>query len=165
MQKKIDKFTGWISYTYLDAENIFPLMNDGLPFSAPHAKENEFKIFGNYEMNGWNFSATFIYGSGEPFTQPSYKYDINLLDDTDLSFIGVGPKNGSLLPDYHRLDISIHHIFNINKSKGDIGISVFNVYNRLNVWYYEYNFDNLPYAKSTKNYLGLIPNISLKFEF
>ena len=165
LQKKIDKFTGWISYTYLDAENIFPLMNDGLPFSAPHAQENEFKIFGNFEMNGWNFSATFIYGSGEPFTQPSYKYDINLLDDTDLSFIGVGPKNGSLLPDYHRLDISIHHIFNINKSKGDIGISVFNVYNRLNVWYYEYNFDNLPYAKSTKNYLGLIPNISLKFEF
>ena len=165
LQKKIEKYTGWISYTYIDAENIFPLLNDGLSFRAPHTQKNEFKIFNNYEINGWNFSVTFIYGSGEYFTEPSYKYDITLLDDSNITFIGVGPKNGSLLPDYHRLDLAVHHIFNINKYKGDIGISIFNVYNRSNVWYYEYDFNQEPFLKTRKNYLGLIPNISLKFEF
>ncbi len=98
-------------------------------------------------------------------TEPSYKYNVELLDDSNLTFIGVGPKNGSLLPDYHRLDLSVHHIFNINEAKGDIGISIFNVYNRMNVWYYEYNFDQMPYVRQKKTYLGMVPNISLKFTF
>ena len=165
LQKKIDKYTGWISYTYIDAENIFPLLNYGNPFPAPNTQKNEFKVFNNYEINGWNFSLNFIYGSGKAFTEPSYNYSITLLDDSELNYIGVGPKNGSLLPDYHRLDISVHHIFNIQKSKGDIGISVFNLYNKINTWYYEYNFDQRPYARQTKKYLGFTPNVSFKLTF
>ncbi len=166
LQKKADKYTGWVSYTYLDTENIFPLLNDGNPFPAPNTQKNEFKIFNNYELNGWNFSVNFIYGSGKAFTEPSYNYNITLLDDSNLNFIGVGPKNGSLLPDYHRLDLSIHHIFNINNTtKGDVGLSVFNLYNNLNVWYYEYSFDQRPYVRQTKSYLGIVPNISFKLTF
>ena len=166
LQKKVDKYTGWVSYTYLDAENIFPLLNYGKPFPAPNTQKNEFKIFNNYELNGWNFSINFVYGSGKAFTEPSYNYNITLLDDSNLNFIGVGPKNGSLLPDYHRLDLSIHHIFNINeKTKGDIGFSVFNLYNNRNVWYYEYSFDQRPYVRQTKSYLGIVPNISFKLTF
>ena len=166
LQKKVDKYTGWVSYTYLDTENIFPLLNDGNPFPAPNTQKNEFKIFNNYELNGWNFSVNFIYGSGKAFTEPSYNYNITLLDDSNLNFIGVGPKNGSLLPDYHRLDLSIHHIFNINNTtKGDVGLSVFNLYNNLNVWYYEYSFDQRPFVRQTKSYLGIVPNISFKLTF
>ena len=165
VQKKIDKYTGWISYTYIDAENIFPLLNYGDPFPAPNTQKNEFKIFNNYEINGWNFSLNFIYGSGKAFTEPSYNYNITLLDESELNYIGVGPKNGSLLPDYHRLDLSVLHIFNIQMSKGDIGLSIFNLYNKINTWYYEYNFDQRPYARQTKKYLGLVPNVSFKLTF
>ena len=165
VQKKMDKYTGWISYSYIDAENIFPLLNYGKPFPAPNTQKNEFKIFNNYEINGWNFSLNFIYGSGKAFTEPSYNYNITLLDESALNYIGVGPKNGSLLPDYHRLDISVHHIFNIQKSKGDIGISIFNLYNKINTWYYEYNFDQRPYVRQTKKYLGFVPNVSFKLTF
>jgi len=166
IQKKINKYTGWISYTFTDAENTYPLLNDGNPFPAPQIQRNEFKVFNNYEINGWNFSASFIFGSGQTFTEPSYKYNISLLDESNLTFIGVGPKNGSLLPDYHRLDISAHHVFNINKkTKGDIGLSIFNLYNRLNVWYYEYQFDYVPYERQIKKYLGIVPNISFKLSF
>ena len=35
MQKKIDKYTGWVSYTFIDSENIYPLLND-LPISYLH---------------------------------------------------------------------------------------------------------------------------------
>ena len=71
LQKKIDKYTGWISYTYIDAENVFPLLSYGKPFPAPNTQKNEFKVFNNYEINGWNFSLNFIYGSGKVFTEPS----------------------------------------------------------------------------------------------
>ena len=87
------------------------------------------------------------------------------MDESSLTFIGVGPKNGSVLPDYHRLDISAHHVFNVNKAKGDIGLSIFNLYNRLNVWYYEYDFNQEPVLKTRVKYLGFVPNINLKFEF
>ena len=61
-----------------------------------------------------------------------------------MDFIGVGPKNGSLLPDYHRLDISVHHIFNIQKSKGDIGISdVSTDVSTLNVFLPDFDDDGL----------------------
>ena len=165
LQKKIDKYTGWVSYTFIDAENIYPLLNYGNSFPAPNTQKNEFKIFNNYEINGWNFSVNFIYGSGKSFTEPSYNYNITLLDNSNLNFVGVGPKNGSLLPDYHRLDISVHHMFNLEKAKGDIGLSIFNLYNKLNVWYYEYNFDQRPYVRQTKNYLGIVPNLSFKLTF
>ena len=56
IQKKINKYTGWISYTFTDAENTYPLLNDGNPFPAPQIQRNEFKVFNNYEINGWNFS-------------------------------------------------------------------------------------------------------------
>ena len=165
LQKKIEKYTGWISYTYTDVKHLFPLLNEGKKFPGRNTQKNEFKIFNNYEINGWNFSVSFIYGSGQPYTEPSYKYNINLLDESKLSFIGVGPKNGSLLPDYHRMDIGVHHIFTFNGTKGDIGLSIFNIYNRANVWYYEYDFNQDPVLKTRVKYLGFVPNINLKFEF
>ena len=56
-------------------------------------------------------------------------------------------------------------MFNLEKAKGDIGLSIFNLYNKLNVWYYEYNFDQRPYVRQTKNYLGIVPNLSFKLTF
>ena len=164
MQKKIEKYTGWISYTYTDVDHLFPLLNEGKNFPGYHSQKNEFKIFNNYEINGWNFSVSFIYGSGQPYTEPSYKYNVNLLDDSQLTFIGVGPKNGSLLPDYHRMDLAAHHIFNFNGIKGDIGVSIFNLYNRVNTWHYEYDFNQDPVLKTKVKYLGFVPNVNIKFE-
>ena len=81
-----------------------------------------------------------------------------------MTFVGVGPKNGSLLPDYHRMDLAAHHIFNFNGIKGDIGVSIFNLYNRVNTWHYEYDFNQDPVLKTKVKYLGFVPNVSIKFE-
>ena len=58
-----------------------------IPSPAPNTQKNEFKIFNNYEINGWNFSLNFIYGSGKAFTEPSYNYNITLLDESELNYI------------------------------------------------------------------------------
>jgi len=47
----------------------------------------------------------------------------------------------------------------------DFGISVFNFYDRQNVWYREYDFTEKPPIISEVRYLGLTPNISADIRF
>ena len=120
----------------------------------------------SYQVERWNFAATFIFGSGKPFSEPAGKYDIGLLDGRSQTYIGVGPKNGSRLPAYHRLDLSVHRFFPLGKKlKGDLGISVFNVYNRQNTWYKEFDFTQDPVLITQVNYLGMTPNVSFNVKF
>ena len=165
LQKKQGKYTGWISYTLGRVKNTFTDFNEGRPFPALQDQLHEFKIVNSYEIEGWNFSANFIYGSGRPYSRPSNQYDISLLDGTTANFIGVGPRNGSRLKPYHRLDISAHHIFPIGKYKGDIGLSIFNFYGRLNTWYFEYDFNQNPVLTTEITFLGFTPNVSFTFTF
>ena len=117
------------------------------------------------EIEGWNLSATFVYGSGKPFSEPEGQYNIELLDGRAFNYIGIGAKNGSRLPAYHRLDIAAHYRFPWGKAKGDIGLSFFNFYNRKNIWYIEYDFMQEPVLISEVTYLGMTPNFMFSINF
>ncbi|MDZ4714856.1 MAG: TonB-dependent receptor [Cytophagales bacterium] len=166
VQKKAGNYTGWIAYTLGRVTHNFAGLNEGLDFSALHDQRHEFKMVHSYQVERWNFAATFIFGSGKPFSEPAGKYDIGLLDGRSQSYIGVGPKNGSRLPAYHRLDLSVHRFFPLGKKlKGDLGISVFNVYNRQNTWYKEFDFTQDPVLITQVTYLGMTPNVSFNVKF
>lgn len=47
----------------------------------------------------------------------------------------------------------------------DFGLSIFNFYNRRNVWYREYDFTETPPIISEVQYLGMTPNISAEIKF
>ncbi len=168
IQKKQGKYTGWASYTLGRVRNTFAGFNDGREFPALHDQLHEFKMLHSMEIGYWTLAATFIYGSGKPFSEPEGQYNIELLDGRRVNYIGVGTKNGSRLPEYHRLDISAHYKFDIINwpgAKGDIGASIFNLYGRQNVWYVEYDFNQEPAVISEINYLGFTPNLSLSIQF
>jgi ferric enterobactin receptor len=168
IQKKKGNYTGWASYTVGRVRNTFVDFNDGREYPALNDQLHEFKLTHNYTLGAWNFSSTFIFGSGKPYSEPAGQYSISLLDGRDLSYIGVGTKNGSRLPAYHRLDIAIHHKFMFDKArkiKGDLGISVFNVYNQKNIWYYQYDFTQKPAQITEVTYLNITPNLSLTIDF
>jgi ferric enterobactin receptor len=167
VQKKQGNYTGWVSYTLGRVTYNFPEINDGLDFPALHDQRHELKIVQSYQANSeWNFSASFIFGSGKPFSEPEGKYSVELLDGRTSSYVNIGPKNGSRLPFYHRLDISAHHFFPLgNKLKGDLGISIFNFYGRQNIWYLSYDFAQDPVLITEVRYLGFTPNVSLNIKF
>ncbi|MDN5205587.1 TonB-dependent receptor [Fulvivirgaceae bacterium BMA10] len=166
LQKKQGQYTGWISYTLGSVRHNFEVFNDGQDFPALHDQLHEFKMVHSYAINDrWNFSSTFVYGSGKPFSEPDGLYSLTLLDGRELDYIGIGSKNGSRLPAYHRLDFSIHHKFPIGKAKADIGLSIFNFYNRKNTWYIEYDFTQDPVLITEINYLGFTPNLSFNIDF
>ncbi len=48
---------------------------------------------------------------------------------------------------------------------GDIGLSVFNLYNRTNTWYRQFDLSETPVLINDMNFLGITPAISVRFEF
>jgi hypothetical protein len=164
-QKKYGTYTGWASYTLSRVEHTFPDLNNGEPFPALHDQTHEFKIVNSVNLGRLNFSGTWVAATGRPYTAPESEYSITLLDGTEQSYIHVGEKNGLRLPAYHRADVAAHYRFGIGRWTGDIGLSVFNLYDRTNVWYRQFDLSETPILVNDMNFLGITPAISVRFEF
>ncbi|MCE1168510.1 MAG: TonB-dependent receptor [Sphingobacteriia bacterium] len=161
LQKKSGKFNGWIGYTLGQVVSRYPDFGD-YDFYASNDVTHEFKIVGSYQWKNWVFGATWIYTTGRPYTAPEGGYQLTLLDGTTVDFINVSVKNGMRLPDYHRLDLSATYNFKIsNTVPVSVGMSLFNVYNRANVWYKEYEIIENQIIETPVYFLGFTPNINL----
>lgn len=168
IQKKTGKFNGWVSYTLGQARNHFDMYST-VDFPANQDVTHEFKIVGIYTYKRWNFSATWIYATGRPYTAPSGAYQVTLLDGSSQDFFTVTSKNSLRLPDYHRMDLAINYKLLKGDGKkrreiGYIGFSIFNVYNRTNVWYKQYTIADGEILETNVNYLGIVPNLTLSLK-
>lgn len=157
-QKKVGKITGWIGYTLGEVKYDFEAFGDE-PFSANQDQTHEVKIIGNYKRNKWTFGATFIYATGRPYTAPTGYYEVPLLDGSTADFFEVSAKNGLRLPDYHRFDISATYDFNLGLSKASMGLSIFNFYDRSNVWYKEYEVIEGELLETNVSLLDFTPSL------
>ncbi len=162
-QKKFGAFTGWISYTLAEARNTFPDLNGGNSFPALHDQLHELKTVGTLSLGRWDLASTWTYGSGTPYTAPQGEYSVELLDGSSFSYINVSAKNGLRLPAYHRLDLSARYRFSLGDYGGDLGVSVFNAYDRANVWYRQFELDATPAIVTDVNYVGRVLNLSVRF--
>ncbi|MCX6257948.1 MAG: TonB-dependent receptor [Bacteroidia bacterium] len=168
-QKKSGKFNGWVSYTLGEARNHFTVYSDTY-YPANQDVTHEFKIVGLYKYKRWDFSVSWIFATGHPYTAPSGAYSITLLDGTTQDFFTVTSKNSLRLPDYHRCDISANYKL-LEGIKGDkrrrelgyIGFSVFNLYDRKNIWYKQFTIEDGEIIETNVNYLGFTPNLTLSF--
>lgn len=157
-QKKVGKITGWVGYTLGEVKYDFDAFGDE-PFYANQDQTHELKIIGNYKLNKWTFGATFIYATGRPYTAPTGYYEVPLLDGTTADFFEVSAKNGLRLPDYHRFDISATYDFNLGLSKASMGLSIFNFYDRNNVWYKEYEVIEGELLETNVSLLDFTPSL------
>jgi hypothetical protein len=170
VQKKAGKLNGWVSYTFGEARNKFDVYSDSY-YYANQDVTHEFKAVLLYKYKRWDFSATWVYATGRPYTAPSGAYTITLLDGSTQDFFTVTSKNGLRLPDYHRCDISVNYKL-LHGVKGDkrrreigyVGFSVFNLYNRTNTWYKQYSIEEGEVIETDVNYLGITPNITLSLK-
>ncbi len=166
LQKKVGSFNGWISYTLMKAEDRFPQLNGGQYFPANNDQTHELKVIGSYSPGAdWNLSATFIYATGKPFTAPISQYSLVLLDGTTYSYTHVSAENAYRLPDYQRLDLSVSKKFRFRSTSLDVGLSAFNVYNHVNIEYYQYNVNVQPIVVTAVTGLGFLPSIFCQYEF
>jgi hypothetical protein len=115
----------------------------------------------------WIVSAIWIYNSGLPFSQNMGFYQKmnfdNLWDSQDAlelfhpQSILFG-KNLGRLPNYHRLDLSLSKKFNIHTVSFILDLSVINVYDRRNIFYFERE------TGERINMLPILPTATLKIK-
>jgi outer membrane receptor for ferrienterochelin and colicin len=165
IQKKFGAFNGWAGYTLANTEYTFPDFDNGDPFPATQDRTNELKLVGAYTLGRWNFSAAWIYATGQAYTAPESQYYITLLNGETESYFHVSEKNSYRLPDYQRLDLSIAYRFENKSMDGELGLSVFNVYNHKNVWYKKYDLDVSPIVVTDVAMLGITPSVFIKLNF
>jgi len=166
-QKKSGKFNGWINYTIGEAKNYFDVYSDKY-FPANQDVTHEFKIVAMYQHKRWDFSATWIFATGRPYTAPSGAYTVTLLDGTTQEYYTVTSKNSLHMPNYHRADIAVNYKLlagnkedRKRKEIGSVGFSIFNLYNRKNVWYKTFYIYDGSIYETNVNYMTLMPNITL----
>lgn len=169
-QKKSGRINGWVSYTLGESRSRFERYSDDY-FAANQNVTHEFKIVGQYNYKRWDFAATWVYATGRPYTAPSGAYVITLLDGTEKEYFTVTSKNQMRLPDYHRMDLSVNYKLLAGTSAdrrrreiGYLGVSLFNVYNRTNVWYKQFMIDEGQIVETNVNYLGITPNLTLSLK-
>lgn len=159
LQKKTGRLTGWVGYTLSGVKYQFDAFGE-TPFYANQDQTHELKWVGNYRLNErFTFGATFIYATGKPYTAPTGYYQLELLDGSSANFFEISGKNALRLPDYHRFDLSATYDFHLGRSKANLGLSIFNVYNRQNVWYKEYEVVEDELLETNVTLLSLTPSL------
>jgi hypothetical protein len=95
--------------------------------------------------SGWEASATWGIKSGMPFTPITGFYDrppienvwqLSYLFQSFEAVVDWGDRNSHRLPFYHRLDLSLSKTFKLGVIDFSTGVSVINVYNRKNIYYF-----------------------------
>lgn len=163
-QKKFGKWNGWVGYTLGEVRHNFPAYGTS-DFYAAHDVTHEFKMTHLYKLGKFDFSATWVYATGKPYTVPEGAYTIKLLDGTTQEFLNVSAKNAYRLPAYHRMDIAATYHFKLGNSPASLNTSIFNLYNRTNVWYKQFEIVDSQLVESNVNYLGFTPNMTFSFKF
>ncbi len=97
-----------------------------------------------YHAIGWllpfadevEFSFKFRYSGGRPYTAPVYYPEFRRWFTGEQQML-----NGSRYPAYHRLDFRLDRRFFFNNWNMVVFFDMMNVYNRHNIWEYQYNDD------------------------
>ena len=130
-QKTAGRLNGWFGYTWSRTTLTIPGINEGKRFPASYDQPHSVSLAVSYRLNErWEFSSNFVYNTGKPITLPTatYWYDGRIVPV-------YGSRNGSRLPDYHRMDISANLYRKPKagmKNNSYWTFSIYNVYNRQN---------------------------------
>ena len=172
LQKKSGDLTGWIAYTYANTNRQFENINNGNAYPFKYDRRHSLNIVSSYKINEKiNLSANWIYGSGYPFTMAIGKYPYLVDEDSwhsdfyDLAYI-YPDKNSFRMRAFHHLDISAN--FTKQKKRGirTWSISIYNVYNRQNPFYYYMNTDEQNnWHLYQQSMFPIIPSFSYSYKF
>lgn len=190
IQKKKGRTTGWIGYTLSwskrqfagkQHENIpdlyFEPLNFGEIFPYKYDRRHDLSVALTHKLNEkWDFSGSFVFGTGNAITLPQFEYQSYGANAFNNFYYNPtieqgGSRNSHRLPAYHRLDFSA--TFKAKPKKwGEAywNISIYNVYNRKNVFFIyrneEYDIQTGQQKPGFKqlSLFTIIPSISYQFK-
>lgn len=185
-QKTKGPATGWIAYTYSKATRQFENKNNGKPYPFKYDRTHDISIVYLQKIrSNIQFSATWVYGTGNPYTLADRKYKMISGVNDDIRNSGAYFRYGQVynelnsyrMRDYHKLDVGINFTKAVKRGERTWSINVYNVYNRQNPYYYfldtNYAFDQkgriIPEDTKTilkqQSYFPIIPSFSYSLKF
>lgn len=139
LQKPAGKTSGWIGTTLSKSDRYFVNLNNGKPFPHKYDRLLDLSIVVVQELTkGITLSGNWTYGTGYPVTitnerYPGEKGDIFVYDEI----------NSFRMRDYHRLDLGLNIWKKTSWGEQTWTLSIFNVYNRKNPYYYYFNNETI----------------------
>lgn len=150
-QKVKGKTTGWLGYTLSKSNRQFGMINDGKEFPFRYDRRHELSLVISHKINEKiDVSAVWSASTGNAITLAIAKYQTDQWSvdthypyyDGEEEILYFGSKNSFRMKGYHRLDIGINFRKQKKKCERFWRISVYNVYNRQNPYYYFYESQN-----------------------
>jgi len=184
-EKKLGKLTGWVGYTLSRTDRQFPNINEGEVFPYKYDRRHDISIVASFPLNeDWDFSATWVYGTGTAHTLPteryygyaSYYYSPMMggggyplyeqMGGFNAQLNHIDSRNSIRAADYHRLDISFQKTKERKWGEATWVLGVYNTYNRKNPFYYYIGFDNRgSRALRRVSLFPFIPSVTYSFNF
>lgn len=171
IKKTTGRFTGWLSYTLSKTMRDIPEINKGKEYNAPYDKTHNFSLILSYDISKRvNISTNWVYNTGAARTMPSGGFEYGNMYAPIYS-----ERNGTRLPDYHRMDLSCTLYGKTKRKDGTPKklqsnwiFSIYNLYGRHNAYSVNFgqNEDNPQIREATKTYMfDIFPSVTWNFKF
>lgn len=133
IHKKDGRLNFAAGYSYSVTDRLFPDLNEGKPFPYKYDRTHDINLSANFKLTEkLRFDAGWVYGTGNAFSVAIEQYE-TIGGGT---YLNPGVRNNLRMPDYHKLDLGLSFMTEINKSnKLKASVGVYNAYNRKNAFY------------------------------
>lgn len=183
LRKDSGALTGWAAYSLARTEYRFDGINGDRGFSPRHDRTHVINLVANVNLANawqklhdqpklgvrgpWRLSGSFVYGSGQPITEPGSAYFVRTSPAQPGTMLRYAPTviNNVRLPAYVRLDVSLTWTREIGTWTVAPYVQLFNAGNRSNVWFVDYDFRNgLPDVDAVSMF-PLLPTLGVNLTF
>ena len=164
LQKKRGRLTGWLSYALAKVETRLDGRNNGRYFPADQDRRHEIKLVGQQQLGQWRLAASWLFASGTPFSLPGNRFTFTFPGGPTIIYLDTEEINGARLPEFHRLDLSLTREFSVGSFNYELGLAIFNAYNRKNLWYRRFIATNIPILVRDVVTLGFTPTLHFKMD-
>jgi hypothetical protein len=168
LRRDLGEVTGWIGYTLGTTRRRFDELNGGREFPPKYDRRHDVNVVLSRGWGDWTLGAAFRYGTGQAFTPAAARYqlrDPGTGDIKDIAQVIAGERGSARLLPYHRLDVSARRPITLFGLPGELVVEVFNVYNRRNEWFVQYEADGPVTEATVVRMLPLIPSVGVNLEF
>ncbi|HTX17317.1 MAG TPA: TonB-dependent receptor, partial [Bacteroidota bacterium] len=165
IQKKAGDFTGIIGYSLAWTFRQYPELNDGEEFEPKYDRRHDLSVALNYQLDeNWKLGMVFTYATGQAYTDGVGRYDIDI-NGRPYEITLPGKLFNKRLSPYHRADVSVTKRATLFGLHGSWYVQVYNVYNRRNVWFKEFDNSRNPPQIADVKLLPIIPTFGFDFTF
>ncbi|MGB3544162.1 TonB-dependent receptor [Rubrivirga sp.] len=169
LERGLGRLTGLVSYTLGVTRRRYPAEQQFATFFPPkYDRLHDLTVVANYDLGrGWRATAAGAYATGQAFTTPNSRFVVTGLptEDPDLIVSQTEALNSSRLPPYHRIDLGFTKTGSWSFADYELQLQAVNVYNRRNLWFLNYDFDDNPITVTEIRQLPILPNVSLSLDF